>query len=80
MKIGKEQAFANKHRAKQKAIRRYVKNRELIYPGILAAAFLFGALGGTIAESIDPRFALIGAFAGMWLGLFFAKFLVIGTG
>lgn len=78
MKQGKEAAFADKHRAKQKAIRRFAKERDMIFPGILAAAFLFGLLGGTIAVSIDTRFGLAGASIGTWVGLVLAKTLIMG--
>jgi hypothetical protein len=67
---GKEEGFARKRLARDKANRRWVKNRHLVIPAIVGVLLFGGLMGGTIAMSIAVELAIYGMCIGAGLALF----------
>lgn len=61
---GKEDGFARKRRTRDKANRRFLKNRHMIIPGLAGLAALGGMAGATVALSIGPALSPYGFIIG----------------
>lgn len=68
-KMKKEYAFEHKRKVRDKAHLRWIKNRYLVVPSFIAAAFIGGVIGGTIARDVYPDAVSLGAIVGMFLGV-----------
>ena len=76
MKQGKEDGFDAKRREKQKAIRRFAKQRHSIFPATIVSAFMCASLGGTIGASINPMLVVPGIAVGTWAGIVLASYMM----
>lgn len=66
---GKEDGFARKRKARDKAAHRFIKQQHFIIPGFVGVCFIGMVWGATIAMSFDAGWIVGGALLGTWLGL-----------
>jgi hypothetical protein len=66
---GKEEGFARKRKARDKANHRLIKNQHWIAPTVIGICLIGSVAGGTVALTFAPHQIGLGALMGSWVAL-----------
>jgi hypothetical protein len=74
--VKKPDAFDRKRKTRDKAIKRWVKSKDIVAPAFIAFTVMGSILGGILGHVIVPELWTIGLFAGGAVGVIGGSFYV----